>query len=635
MRIGLLLVVALFGVSGNTAADVVPQRKWLQVRSPNFTVMGEAGAGDLRRVAERMEQLHAVMGQIAKISDLEAPDVTVLVFRTPRSFEPFQPRYQGKPVAVAGYFVAGPMNYIAILADRDYDYSDVVYHEYVHLASSRALGRMPLWIGEGLADFYSTFEPTDGGRKARVGQLKDHYVMRLQREFLPLETLATIDHSSPHYNERDKKSVFYAESWFLFHFLQISQQRKYAPRLPNFFAAILDGVPFDRACVEHLGVTPRALESELRQYQSSLAFQSLEVPLPEEIGRIDRLAASPVSEGEAHAQLAQLLLALREPAEARAHLDHAVSVDPNQSLALARLAEQAVTRSPEEALALARRSAAAADQTYLSAYYRARTLEQAAGANSALVEPGALEAAWRQVATLNPRSADAHEALAQLRADADDFEPALALQRRAMQLEPARDDLLLGMARVLIMKGDTKTARSLLGPLVARGSTPAVKQGARDYLGVAARVELAAADGNEAPVPERLPVTADEPAPPINPVELSRPSPPTEPAVIPDLHRRREGEAQVFGTMSAIECAGEAAVLVITTTNGPVRVRGESLERIDFVSFRADYSGTINCGPQAQPPPVMVTFSPDRQGDTAGEVILVEVVPRGFKPPGQ
>jgi tetratricopeptide (TPR) repeat protein len=635
MRICALLVIALFGASGSTGADVVPQRKWLQVRSPNFTVMGEASARDLKLVAERMEQLHAALGQMTGMSSVDTSDVTVIVFKTEASFRPFLPRYQGKPVPAAGYFQPGPMNYVAILSDRDYDYSDVVYHEYVHLVAARALGSMPLWLGEGVAEFFSTFQPVDGGKKARVGDAHATHLERLQREFVPLAALTAVDHDSPAYNERDKQSVFYAESWLLYHYLQIGQKQKYQPRFGRFVDAILDGMPFDRACVEHLGVTMAVLESELRQYAGSLRFYQFEVVLPDALRRLDRLQPTPVSEAEAHAQLAQLLVALREPAEARAHLDHAVAVDPNQPLALARLAEQTVTRAPEEALAFARRSAAAPDQTYLSAYYRARTLSQAANVDSALVEPGVLEAAWRQVATLNPRSADAHEALAQLRADAEDFEPALALQRRAMELEPARDDLHLGMARVLIMKGDTREARSLLGPLAARGSTPAVRQGAREYLGIAARVELARAAGAETPVPERLPAVVDQPAGPPEAVDPPGRPPAAAPAVIPDLHRLREGEAQVFGTMSAIECGSSAAVLVITTANGPVRVRGESLDRIDFVSFRADYSGSINCGPQAQPPPVMVTFRPDREGDTAGEVILVEVVPPGYQPPGR
>ena len=114
MPIWVLLVVALFGVPGSAWADVVPQRKWLQVRSPHFTVMGEAGPRDLRLVAERMEQLHAALAQMAKSTQIETSDVTIVVFKTEAAFRPYQPRYQGKPVAVAGYFLPGPMNYIEI-----------------------------------------------------------------------------------------------------------------------------------------------------------------------------------------------------------------------------------------------------------------------------------------------------------------------------------------------------------------------------------------------------------------------------------------------------------------------------------------------------------------------------------------
>ena len=47
--------------------------------------MGEASARDLRNVATRMEQLHAVLGQVAR-TDVETSDVTVIVFKTERSY---------------------------------------------------------------------------------------------------------------------------------------------------------------------------------------------------------------------------------------------------------------------------------------------------------------------------------------------------------------------------------------------------------------------------------------------------------------------------------------------------------------------------------------------------------------------
>jgi hypothetical protein len=138
---------------------------------------------------------------------------------------------------------------------------------------------------------------------------------------MPLATLTAVDHESPEYNERDKTSVFYAESWALYHYLQIGEKQKYTPRLPGFVDALLNGAPFDRACIEQLGVSMAALESGLRQYLGNLRFYRFEVTLPEAIHRIERLQPTAVSEGEAHAVLAQLLLFHGQQDEARAHLE--------------------------------------------------------------------------------------------------------------------------------------------------------------------------------------------------------------------------------------------------------------------------------------------------------------------------
>ena len=96
-----------------------------------------------------------------------------------------------------------------------------------------------------------------------------------------------------------------------------------------------------------------------------------------------------------------------------------------------------------------------------------------------------------------------------------------------------------------------------------------------------------------------------------------------------------DGEVRIFGVMKAIECTSEAARLVIETASGPVRVRGGTLDTMDFVSYRSDIAGGINCGPLPQEPPVLVTYRPEPEDGTVGEVIIVEVVPTGYKPPGQ
>ena len=87
--------------------------------------------------------------------------------------------------------------------------------------------------------------------------------------------------------------------------------------------------------------------------------------------------------------------------------------------------------------------------------------------------------------------------------------------------------------------------------------------------------------------------------------------------------------------MKAIECTSDATRLLIEAASGPVRVRGGTLDTMDFVSYRDDVKGGINCGSQTQALPVLVTYRPEPENGTAGEVIIVEVVPVGYKPPGQ
>ena len=280
--------------------------------------------------------------------------------------------------------------------------------------------------------------------------------------------------------------------------MQIGKDRKYAARLPAFVEALLGGDSFERACVQRLGTTPKALEAELQQYLGNPVFHRYDVELPAVLEHLERLEATRVEEGEAHAILAQLLLFQNRSEEARAYLDHALAADARQPLALARQAElAAAAHQPDEAVALARRAGEPAHATYISQYYRAAALEEAI--SQPAVGPAAVIAAWQQVVALNPTFAEGHARLAQARADArSGLDEARQSQERAVALAPTKQEYRLGLARILIMLRDTGTARRMLGPMMARGSTPAIKVGARRYLAAAAAVELTGGAGPDA-----------------------------------------------------------------------------------------------------------------------------------------
>ena len=56
-----------------------------------------------------------------------------------------------------------------------------IFHEYVHLVIDNVSEGMPLWLNEGLAEYYSTFQVDDGGRRALIGQAIPAHLQLLDR----------------------------------------------------------------------------------------------------------------------------------------------------------------------------------------------------------------------------------------------------------------------------------------------------------------------------------------------------------------------------------------------------------------------------------------------------------------------
>ena len=57
----------------------------------------------------------------------------------------------------------------------------MVFHEYAHLVISNVMRNVPVWLGEGLAEFYSTYEIGDGGREAVIGRAIVHHLRSSRR----------------------------------------------------------------------------------------------------------------------------------------------------------------------------------------------------------------------------------------------------------------------------------------------------------------------------------------------------------------------------------------------------------------------------------------------------------------------
>ncbi|MDQ3472125.1 MAG: DUF1570 domain-containing protein, partial [Acidobacteriota bacterium] len=197
---------------------VLAKDNWISVRSRNFQLVGNAGEKDIRQVANRLEQFREVFTRLFPKAKFTSPvPTTVIVFKNDKSYSPFR-----SGANIAGYFQPGPdVNYITLTTEvrGEQDPFTVIFHEYTHLLVNSTLGNAPTWFNEGLAEYYSSFSISDD-RKVMLGKpISSHVYLLREKKMLPLPTLFQVDHTSPHYNEREKQSIFYAQSWALMHYL--------------------------------------------------------------------------------------------------------------------------------------------------------------------------------------------------------------------------------------------------------------------------------------------------------------------------------------------------------------------------------------------------------------------------------
>ncbi|HEX5705740.1 MAG TPA: tetratricopeptide repeat protein [Pyrinomonadaceae bacterium] len=329
---GLVVATCLLAPASSAARE-----KWVSLRSKNFTVVGNAGEGDQRKMAVRLEQFRHLISLLFPNTRIETPvPTTVVLFKNHDSFKPFKPHYKGKVREnVGGYFLASSdVNYIALTEELGgVTPYEVIYHEYQHFVLRNNLPNAPLWLNEGLAEFYSTFNAT-GERTADLGNPIAHHVHTLRdRQMLPLETLLTVDHRSPHYNETSKAGIFYAQSWALIHYLMLGEGGKRQGQLTQFIGRLNSEMTLEENFRQSFQADYKTVGDELRAYVRRFTFPALKVTFHKEVDFSKEVTSSPMSEAEVEYLSGDLLLRGGRFEEAEKYLRRALELNPSHARA--------------------------------------------------------------------------------------------------------------------------------------------------------------------------------------------------------------------------------------------------------------------------------------------------------------
>src|SRR3990172_6073631 len=134
---------------------------WLEVRSPHFIVITNGDEKQARRVAHQFELIRGVFKLIYPQARVDPGEpLIILVAKDEKTLKTVLPAYWEKKGQVRrdGFFVRGPeKNYVALRLDAEgEDPYHVVYHEYVHLLASLNHRGLPVWLSEGLAEFFAS-----------------------------------------------------------------------------------------------------------------------------------------------------------------------------------------------------------------------------------------------------------------------------------------------------------------------------------------------------------------------------------------------------------------------------------------------------------------------------------------------
>ncbi len=252
-------------------------RPWHLVRGHDITVVGQQSPKTLRGIAIEIEQFRRTLGAAIRAAQAPAMPTILYAFDDRKAMEPFVPLYRGKPAMLAGYCLCGgtaDANLIVASLESYADSSAIIFHEYTHLLIRNAARTVPVWLNEGIAEYYSTFRLTDEGRRAEIGRPIEQHVRLLRRGMIPLPELLAVDQSSSLYNEGDRRSIFYAESWALTHYL-LTERPNGGAAVNKYVTDVAGGAPPDAAFLEAFGETPAAMNSQLSQYVRRPAFKSM------------------------------------------------------------------------------------------------------------------------------------------------------------------------------------------------------------------------------------------------------------------------------------------------------------------------------------------------------------------------
>ncbi len=219
-----LAVALCFLTLASQHSTVLAKDTWVSVRTKNFFMIGNANEKEIQKVAVKLEQFREVFTRRLPEHEIQLAGSDHCGRVQERQLLRGHSNRAQTPPAIFSLARTSTTSPLPPNSRARRIRSTIIFHEYTHLLVNNTFENAPVWFNEGLAEYYSTFSITDDQKVGIGSHIGNHVYLLRESKMLPLRTLFEVDHKSPYYNERNKQSIFYAQSWALMHYLIIGKE---------------------------------------------------------------------------------------------------------------------------------------------------------------------------------------------------------------------------------------------------------------------------------------------------------------------------------------------------------------------------------------------------------------------------
>jgi tetratricopeptide (TPR) repeat protein len=457
------------------------EAQWVEIRSPHFSVITDAGDKRGRDVAVRFEQMRAVFGALMVKAKVSTPiPLQIIAFRTSKELRQFTPIFHGKPTELAGLFQGSSDRCFIMLDMSSENPWQTVFHEYAHqLMNGTIPEQLDPWFEEGFAEYFRTVSVD--GKEADVGKIPDDEYQVLEHNgWLKVADLFKVQQYTKTYNESgDRRTVFYAESGMMVHYLYdngiVSKVGDYFTLVRNHHVAV------EEAIQKAFGMSPAQFDKALLNYEKSGHFRYYKLAAPAGIDAKTYSSAS-LNPADVQATLADVHLHSADYQNAApAEFEAVLKLDPNNAAALRGLGYSYLMKQDfAKAGDCFHKAAKLSPNDPRILYYSAMLYQREGrelGANDERTQ--SMQSELLQSIKLDPEFADAHSMLAFTYRAQGKRDEAVASLKKAIELDPRNDPYQFNLANLYLEHQQFDEATAILQSLRNSGDPEVASRSAR------------------------------------------------------------------------------------------------------------------------------------------------------------